>query len=60
MFAFASVLLVLAVISMTAWLIHRAYEEISARMNHVCWIDETTCDECSAFDSFAEYRDSLV
>lgn len=60
MFGFVSVLLVLSVISGVAWIIHRAYEEISCRMNHVCWIDDTVCPECTDWESYAQFRDSRV
>lgn len=56
MFGFVTALMTLGVISGVAWLIHRAFEEMNARMNHVCWIDDTLCRECSDYASYAEYR----
>ena len=59
MFAVASLLMTLGVITSVAWLIHRAFEEMNARMNHVCWIDDTLCRDCADYASYAEFRDRV-
>ena len=42
------------------WLFMRWREERNARVNHVCWVDDTLCTKCGGYASYAEYRDSLV
>ena len=41
------------------WLLLRLWEERDARVNHVCWVDDTLCPDCGGYASYAEYRDSL-
>jgi len=52
----ALLLTVNAVFWTAVWLFLRWREERDARINHVCWIDDTLCRDCADYASYAEYR----
>ena len=44
---FATVAILCAAVLTTRWVVLRVQEELFARRNHVCWIDDSSCGDCA-------------
>ena len=55
---FTTVAIVFAAVLTLRWVILRVQEELYARRNHVCWIDDTSCADCGGHTSWSSWNKS--